>query len=71
MTVKYVLYAREKKSKIFLTHGKVCKRPSTTCTRLPPKSAKKPENWVFRQRVTELQTNIFKKIALHFAPFMI
>ena len=35
------------------------------------KSAKSPKDWVFRQRVTELQTNIFKKIALHFAPFMI
>ena len=46
-----------------------------TSTDLHPTSTKKckksPKDWVFRQRVTELQTNIFKKIALHFAPFMI
>ena len=35
------------------------------------KVQKSPKDWVFHQRVTELQTNIFKKIALHFAPFMI
>ena len=35
------------------------------------KVQKSPKDWVFRQQVTELQTNIFKKIALHFAPFMI
>ena len=32
-------------AKNFRFLGKVCKRPTSTCIRLPPKAQKSPKNW--------------------------
>lgn len=58
MEVKSILNTRQKKVKFF-SHIKGTETTSTDF------------HLLLHQRVTELQTNIFKKIALHFAPFMI